>query len=151
MVDCLMEMPLFDGLRGTELKIVAKHMNYFEIEKDQILFAEGDLGDYVCFILSGELHVMKKSPESGQNILIATLTKNRSIGEMSVIDNTNRSATVKAHSRSKIIALTKKGFDLILEDYPKIGIKILKQIARLMSMNLRQTSSRLADSILPLT
>lgn len=151
MVDCLMEMPLFDGLRGTELKIVAKHMNYFEIEKDQILFAEGDLGDYVCFILSGALDVMKKSPESGQNILIATLTKNRSIGEMSVIDNTNRSATVKAHSRSKIIALTKKGFDLILEDYPKIGIKILKQIARLMSMNLRQTSSQLADSILPLT
>jgi len=150
-VDFLMEMPLFDGLRGPELKIVAKHMNYFEIEKDQILFREGDLGDYVCFILSGALHVMKKSPESGQNTLLATLTKNRSIGEMSVIDNTNRSATVKAHSRSKIIALTKKGFDLILEENPKIGIKILKQISRLISMNLRQTSSKLADYILPLT
>jgi CRP-like cAMP-binding protein len=150
MVDFLMEMPLFDGLRGTELKIVAKHMNYFEIEKDEILFTEGDFGDYVCFILSGALQVTKKSPESGQDILIATLTKNRSIGEMSVIDDTNRSATVKAHSRSKIIALTKKGFDLILEDYPKIGIKILKQISRLMSMNLRQTSSQLVDSILPL-
>jgi CRP-like cAMP-binding protein len=94
---------------------------------------------------------MKKSPESGQKILLATLTQNRSIGEMSVIDDTNRSATVQAHSRSKIIALTKKGFDLILDDHPKIGIKILKQISRLMSTNLRQTSSKLADSILPLT
>ena len=74
MVDCLMEMPLFDGLRGTELKIVAKHMNYFELQKNEVLFKEGDLGDYVCFILSGELHVMKKSPESGQKILLATLT-----------------------------------------------------------------------------
>jgi len=151
MVDFLMEMPLFDGLHGPELKIVAKHMNYFELEKDEVLFKEGDIGDYVCFILSGALHVMKKSPESGQRILLATLTRNRSIGEMSVIDDTNRSATVKAYSRSKIIALTKKGFDLILEDHPKIGIKILKQISRLISMNLRQTSSKLADSMLALT
>ena len=125
-------------------------MNYFELEKDEVLFKEGDFGDYVCFILSGALHVMKKSPESGQKVLLATLTQNRSIGEMSVIDDTNRSATVKAHSRSKIIALTKKGFDLILDDHPKIGIKIIKQISRLMSMNLRQTSSKLADFSLPL-
>jgi CRP-like cAMP-binding protein len=150
-VDCLMEIPLFDGLRGTELKTIAKHMSYFELEKNDILFREGDLGDYVCFILAGELQVLKKSSESGRKILIATLTKNRSIGEMSVIDDTNRSATVKASTRSKIIALTKRGFDLIIEKNPKIGIIILKQISRLMSMNLRKTSSQLTDLLLPLS
>jgi CRP-like cAMP-binding protein len=150
-VDCLMEMPLFDGLRGPELNTVAKHMNYFELEKDEILFEEGDIGDFICFILAGELHVLKKSSESGRKILIATLTENRSIGEMSVIDDTNRSATVKASTKSKIIALTKKGFDLIIEENPRIGIIILKQISRLMSMNLRKTSSQLTDLLLPLT
>ena len=150
-IDCLMEIPLFDGLRGQELNSVAKHMNYFELEKDEILFEEGDLGDYICFILEGELLVLKESAEAGQKIKIATLTKNRSIGEMSVIDNTNRSATVKASTNSKIVALTKKGFDLIIEENPRIGIKILKQISRLMSMNLRKTSSQLTNLLLPLT
>jgi len=148
-IDCLMENPLFDGLRGLELKKVAKHMIFFELEKDEILFEEGDLGDCVCFIVEGELQVLKESPKTGQNTLIATLPKNRSIGEMSVIDNTHRSATVRAAAKSRIVALTKKGFDLILEEYPKIGVKILKQIARLMSMNLRKTSSELADFLIP--
>ena len=150
-VDCLMEIPLFDGLRGTDLNTLAKHMNYFELEKNDILFREGDLGDFMCFILAGELQVLKESSESGQKILIATLTKNRSIGEMSVIDNTNRSATAKASARSKIIALTKRGFDLIINENPKIGIIILKQISRLMSMNLRKTSTQLTDLLLPLS
>ena len=150
-LDSLMEIPLFDDLRGMELKTAAKYMNFFELEKDEILFKEGDPGDYVCFIEAGELHVLKKSSETGQQILIATLTKNRSIGEMSVIDNTKRSATVKASTRSTIIALTKRGFDLILEENPKIGIIILKQISRLMSMNLRKTTSQLTDLLLPLT
>lgn len=150
-VDCLMDNPLFDGLRGIELKKVAKHMIFFELEKDEILFEEGDFGDCVCFIVSGELHVLKESPKSGQKTLIATLTKNRSIGEMSVIDNTHRSATVRAAAKSTIVALTKKGFDLILEENPKAGIKILKQISRLMSMYLRKTSSELADFLPPIT
>jgi CRP/FNR family cyclic AMP-dependent transcriptional regulator len=148
-IDCLMENPLFDGLRGLELKRVARHMIYFELEKDEILFREGDAGDCVCFIVEGELHVLKESPKSGRKTRIATLKKNRSIGEMSVIDNTQRSATVRAATKSTIVGLTKKGFEMILEEEPKIGIKILKQISRLMSMNLRKTTSELADFLLP--
>ena len=48
------------------------------------------------------------------------------------------------------MALTKSGFDAILTENPAIGIAILKKIARLLSMNLRSTSSRLADSLLPM-
>ena len=150
-VDCLMEIPLFDDLRDMELNTAAKHMNFFELEKDEVLFKEDDPGDYVCFIVAGELQVLKKTRKTGQKVLIATLTKNRSIGEMSVIDNTKRSATVKASTRSTIIALSKRGFDQILEENPIIGIKILKQLSRLMSMNLRKTSSQLTGLFLPLT
>ena len=149
-VDYLMEIPLFDGLGGDELRFVARYMNYFEIEEGAVLFREGDFGDYVCFVVEGELYVLKKAPKTGEDIIIATVSKNRSIGEMSVIDNTRRSATVKASTNSAVISLTKRGFDLILEESPIIGIRILKQIARLMSMNLRKTSSLLADSMFPI-
>jgi CRP/FNR family cyclic AMP-dependent transcriptional regulator len=44
----------------------------------------------------------------------------------------------------------RESFDLLLEENPQVGIKILKRISRLLSLNLRKTSSRLADYMLPL-
>ncbi len=146
--DFIMDIPLFDELHGGELKMVANHMNFFEIENKEILFREGDQGDYICFVVEGELEVLKKYSTLEDAVVIARVSKKRSIGEMSVIDNTTRSATVRAIKKTALIALPKRGFDLILEENPKVGIKILKGIARLMSMNIRLTSSRLADYML---
>ncbi len=146
--DFIMDIPLFDELHGKELKIVASHMNFFEIKKKEILFREGDQGDYICFVVEGELEVLKKYSSLEDAVVIARVSAKRSIGEMSVIDNTTRSATVRAIEKSALIALPKRGFDSILEEHPKVGIKILKGIARLMSMNIRLTSSRLADYML---
>ncbi len=50
-IDYLIGFPLFDSLKGNQLNIVADHMNYYEIDKGEILFKEGDKGDYICFVL----------------------------------------------------------------------------------------------------
>jgi CRP-like cAMP-binding protein len=47
------------------------------------------------------------------------------------------------------VILSRKGFNTILDKHPKVGIKILKGIARLLSLNMRRTSSHLADYIVP--
>ena len=148
-VDFLIDLPLFDALQGHELKVIARHMNYFELEPGELLFREGDKGDSVCFVVEGALDVYKESA-SGGDVVIATIPKRRSIGEMAIIDNTPRSATVRARTDTSLVALTEKGFDQILDEHPKIGIAILKGLSRLLSMNLRKTSSRLADYLLPL-
>ncbi len=82
---------------------------------------------------------------------LATLTKGRSIGEMAVIDDFPRSATVRARTKGTLVLLTRQGFEVILEQHPGIGVKILKGISRLLSQNLRKTSSRLVDYMLPLS
>ncbi len=147
--DFIMDIPLFNDLDSHELGIVADHMNFFEIAEGEILFKEGDCGDYMCFVIKGGLDVRKESAVPGENVTIATITRKRSIGEMSVIDNTTRSATAIARSKTSLLSLPQKSFNEILDRYPKTGIKILKGIARLMSMNMRKTSSRLADYMLP--
>ncbi len=145
-IDFLIQMPLFNQLDSNELTLIADHMNFFEIKKNEILFREGDKGDYVCFIVDGQLEVIKEAA-TGLGKVIATLPAGRTIGEMSIIDHTPRSATVRACTDTTLVALTGKGFDLILEHHPRIGIKILKGLARLLSMNMRKTSSRLADTL----
>jgi len=148
-IDSLMYIRMFDKFEPNELEIVARYMNFIEINKDEILFREGDKGDYVCFVVDGTLDVVKQSM-AGESVAITELSKGRSIGEMSVLGDFLRSATVKARTEAKLVILTQRNFELTLEEYPKIGIKILKGISRLLSLSLRDTSGRLADYMLPL-
>lgn len=149
-LDFLINIPLFDELKAEELKIITKHMNYIKVNPDQIVFRDGDKGDCVCFVVDGTLDVMKQSA-SGDSVVITTLSRGRSIGEMSVIDDFPRSATVKARTKATLLTLTRIGFEEVLEEHPTIGIKILKGISRLLSLSLRKTSSRLADYMLPIS
>lgn len=147
-IDFLINISLFDELSPNELSIVADYMNFFEFEKGKVLFREGDPGDYVCFVVEGAIDILKLSA-TGQKAVIATLTRGSTLGEMSIIDNIARSATVKARKNSTLVLLSRKGFNTILDKHPKVGIKILKGIARLLSLNMRRTSSHLADYIIP--
>jgi CRP/FNR family transcriptional regulator, cyclic AMP receptor protein len=149
-IDFLVNIPLFDDLKTEELYLVAGEMNFMDLEPGEILFKEGETGDYVCFVEEGSLEVLKRS-EKGHYATLAILNRGRSIGEMAVIDEFPRSATVRARTSAALVILTRRGFDLILERHPAIGLKVLKGISRLLSQNLRRTSSRLADYLLPLS
>jgi CRP-like cAMP-binding protein len=150
-IDFFINMPIFDRINAEEIKVVARHMNTVELEPDEILFQESDKGNYVFFIREGELDVLKKSEATGTEVVLATLGKGQSVGEMSIIDDYPRSATIRARSITVLYILSKSAFDLILSKHPKIGIKLLKGISCLLSGNLRETSKRLADYIPPLT
>lgn len=129
---------------------MADHVDYSKIEAGGILFREGDRGDSVCFVLEGEVDIIKESAPGGE-VVLASLPKGRSIGEMSFVDNFPRSATAKARTETSFLALTQKTFDQILKNHPEIGIKILIGISRHLSLKLRKTSSRLVDYLLPVS
>lgn len=149
-IDFLIYIPIFDKLVADELKVIANYMNIVDAEPGEIIFKEGEKGDYVCFIVDGILEVIKKT-EGEKSVVISTLSKGRSIGEMSIIDNNPRSATVKSKTKATLITLSQEKLDILLENHCIIGAKIIKGISRLLSMNMRKTSSRLADYMLPLS
>ncbi len=145
----ILNIPILGTLKDKELMVIEKYLNFIELTPGEIVFEEGDPGDFVCFVVEGSLDVVKTS-ETGEDIVISTLSKGRSIGEMAVIDELPRSATVKARTKATLLTLSRENFEYILSEHSNIGVKILKGIARLLSLNLRKTSSRLADYMLPL-
>jgi len=146
-IDFFMQMPVFGRINGEELKVVARQMSVMALEEGDILFKESEKGSFICFISEGELDVIKTSETTEEDVILATLNKGQSIGEMSIIDNYPRSATVKAKTKALLYILSKSAFDMILERHPRIGIKLLKGISKMLSENLRETSRRLADFI----
>jgi CRP-like cAMP-binding protein len=70
---------------------------------------------------------------------------------MAMIDSLKRSASIRARERSNIICISRTQFDHLLQNYPALGIKVLKGLAVMLSQNLRKTASRLADYMLPMS
>ncbi len=144
--DMILSLPLFDSFKMDELDTLSRHMNYMDIHRGEFLFTEGDKGDYMCFVVRGLLDVLKKGTDGNYRV-IARLGKGNTIGEMSIIDKSPRSASVIARQPTVVIILTKKGFDILTNNHPVLGIALLKKIMRLLSLNMRRTTSKLADKL----
>lgn len=144
MAQHLSQMAIFNLLSLSELEIIEKYMFFNTLNPGEFAFKEGEKGDFVCFIIHGSLEIIKINHQD-QPVVITTLQKGNSIGEMALIDRLTRSASVRANANTGLVVLTRKGFDMILRLYPEIGIKVLKGVASLLSMNLRKTSEKLAE------
>ena len=140
----LINLPIFSSFNVNELSVFSRHMSFIHLQRGEYLFVEGDQGTFMGFVVNGVLEVQKKA-DTGENIILARLTKGSSIGEMALIDKSPRSATVIAKQATTMVTLTDKGFELLAEKYPSLGIKVIQKIARLLSLNMRRTSSKLAD------
>jgi len=136
------KIEMFSELSDDEIAVIINYMSLYELKAGETLFEEGDIGQYVCFVVDGKVDILKKSV-SGAPIVITTLGQGYSIGEMSMIDRTPRSATVRARTDVTLAVLAQSGFKLILEKHPYIGIKILIGFSRFLSENMRKTSARL--------
>jgi len=142
----LMSLPLFKMLDKNEVQIVDQYLDILELNAGDILFNEGDSGDYICFVISGQLDIIKESL-AGKPTVIASLVTGQCIGEMSIIDNLPRSATVKANTDTVLTILSRDDFNRLLQDEPYTGIKIIQHLARTLSLGLRRVSNNMADGL----
>jgi CRP-like cAMP-binding protein len=147
-INCLSGIPIFADLDPAELNTVSDHMHVSRFEAGDLVFSEGDPGDEVCFVVDGTLDVLKLYDGKLEK-KIAVKAPGGSIGEMAVIGNFSRTATVKSRSDATLLTLSRRRFNQICEEHPKIGVKILRSIAQLLSLHLRDTSQELLELISP--
>ena len=145
-LDFLSRLPLFQELSLDEISILDQYLGLLELAKGDTVFDEGESGEFVCFVVNGELEVLKKSA-GGDSSVITKLGKGQTIGEMALVDELPRSATVRTRSPSSLTVLSRKDFEELAVQSPEIAIKILKYLARSLSLSLRKTSNRLSDNL----
>jgi len=105
------------------------HEKYYDA--DQIVFSEGAKADKFYMILEGSVEVWKEYDKSGQYLLSVNY-KGFTFGEMALIDNFYRSATVVAKKSTKLLFINQSDFNQIIQKNSSIAISILKAVSSIL-------------------
>ena len=96
--------------------------------KDDIIIKEGDPGREMYIIKSGSVDVVKS--DGDKEIILATLSRGDFFGEMAILENIYRTATVKAKETSRLIVLTTGNFMIKLKKDPTFAFQIMQKMSR---------------------
>ena len=135
------EIPIFNGLNADDTQILRDYLFPKQLAIGETVCKEGQHGNFLSFVVSGQLEVIKNV--KGKEVVISSIEEGGSLGEMSLIDGLTRSATARASKPSTILILRRDDFNSLIDKYPVVGVKILKGLARLLSLNLRKTSGKI--------
>ncbi|MGR3318040.1 MAG: cyclic nucleotide-binding domain-containing protein [Candidatus Anammoxibacter sp.] len=149
-VRLLMGIKVLDKLEYDEFEIIDKIVFPSKFNADDVLLKEGSHATSMFFVVEGTLEVITKKSD-GSEVLMTTLSHGESIGELALIAGFVRSATVRAKTDGLLLKLKHEDFRTLLDNHPKIGIKVLEAIANLLSIKLRKTSKDLTELMLPIT
>ncbi|MEW6685589.1 MAG: cyclic nucleotide-binding domain-containing protein [Candidatus Edwardsbacteria bacterium] len=140
----LTQVSLFQDLNQSELERISKLIFLRNYTKGRTLFFENTPGEILYLINSGEVTISKKAGDGTEKIL-AKLGPGDFFGEMSLIDNSPRSATAKVSKDAELVVITRKAFQQMLETDPKITAKILMALLRVISARLRTANEKLKE------
>jgi len=140
------ESPMFHYLDDKDTRTLSQYLQFRRMKRGEVIFREGDPGDYVVFIFKGSVEVSTKNPE-GEDYSLAQLGWGTSVGEMALIDELPRSATANVVDDIEFFMLTRDSFNDISQKHPKLGVRLLMGLAWTMSLRLRYNSRRLIDHV----
>jgi predicted CoA-binding protein/signal transduction histidine kinase len=140
MFDFIRKVPLFADFPEEDLARVCSMLEQVDLSAGQELFPEGSRGDRAYIIESGELEVIKAS--AGRPILLSVRGAGDVIGEMAVLEDAPRNATVRARSKATLYAINQEQFEQLLNNSPTATRVMLNTVLT----RFRSTSSMLRQS-----
>ena len=131
-------------LNAKEVETLSNYLHVYRADKDAVIVREGRREAYLCLLVEGRVSVMKEGAQRTAK-QIGTVAAGNTFGEMSLIDGEPRSASVVAEEPSLLVVLTGEGFARLSLEVPRLALKILLKLSKLLSQRLRQTSGVLVD------
>jgi CRP-like cAMP-binding protein len=136
---------LFEEFSRNEVEALCQFMHCFAAPREAPLLIEGDQGDYLLIVLSGNVDVLKRSPQ-GQEVSIAQAGPGTSLGEMSLLDGEARFASCVALEPTDFAVMTRADLNEVLVMYPRLANKLLIKIMQILVCRLRDTGNRLLSN-----
>lgn len=138
-VDLLRKIPMFAKIEPAKLKLLAFTSERLSYSGGDVLFHQGDAGDAAFVIISGKAEVSIGTEEGP--LVVARLSDHDFVGEIAILCDVPRTATVTAVTNLEALRITKDLFFRLVKEFPEIAIEVMRELAH----RLENTNSRLRD------
>ena len=141
--ELLRRVPFFADIEPARLKLLAFMSERVGYDAGKTLFRQGDRGDAAYLIIEGEADIIVETP-SGP-LTVATLGANDFVGEMAIIGDVPRTATVQAKGRLVALRIAKDPFMRMVREFPAMALSIMRELAHRLELNNGQLSKALTE------
>lgn len=118
---------IFAGLPASDLELIRQYMVRRSYPKNTIILSEGDSSDSLYLILSGKVKVFLND-ENGKEAIINYQETGEYFGELSLIDDYKRSASIMTVEKTDLAVISKQAFHQLMKSKPDIAIHLLKDM-----------------------
>ena len=142
-VDLLKKIPLFSNIEVSKLKLLAFTSERVKFAAGETLFNQDDMGDAAYIIMAGEADVVIDT--DGGPVTVATLKKNDFVGEIAILCDVPRTATVRAKTDLITLMITKDLFFRLITEFPQMAVEIMRELAQRLEKTTKAAVSRQDD------
>jgi CRP/FNR family transcriptional regulator, cyclic AMP receptor protein len=144
-VEVLRKIPLFAKIEPAKLKLLAFTSEHLEFMPGEAICEQGEQGDAAFIVLDGEADVVVQSGQQGPT-KVATVGRHDIVGEIAILCDVPRTATVRATTPLSALRVSKDGFFNLVTQFPQVGVEVMHELAS----RLHQTTQRLTEASLRL-
>ena len=141
-VEILRRIPLFARMEPARLKLLAFTSQRLSFEAGQALFHQGEPGDSAYILIEGEAEVSIDS--AGGPIVVATLGRHAIVGEIAILCDVPRTATVTAKTPLLTLRIDKETFFRLVNEFPQMAVEIMRELAHRLEKTNQQLRSVVA-------
>jgi CRP/FNR family cyclic AMP-dependent transcriptional regulator len=134
----LQSVDVFEGLSAQEIELVARICREQRFAKGQIITREGERGDEMYIITEGFVEVLLGEKPSSSARVVVSLGSGQVLGEMALLDQGPRSASLKATSDPTVLqVIQREHFEQLCQENTHIGYIVMRNLAADLSFKLR--------------
>lgn len=127
-VDALRRVPLFRGIDATKLRLLAFISDRSHFAPGEHLCNQGDEGDSAFIILDGEAEIRVRTGDSERTV--ARVGEHSIVGEIAILCDVPRTATVVAATEMDVLTISKDGFLSLLKEFPDMSLEVMRTLAQ---------------------
>jgi CRP-like cAMP-binding protein len=136
---------IFAALSAAEWAAVSTHFTERQVPCGQDLWTVGEAADYLLCVVAGRVEVKIDTEFPGKQLVVGVFSAGAVIGASALLDHLPRSTAAGTLEPVTLLRLTRDGFAALIDENPRIGIKLLKGMLLAEAARLRQAYSRLAS------
>ncbi|WP_349360118.1 cyclic nucleotide-binding domain-containing protein [Stappia sp.] len=142
-VDALRKVPLFRGIDATKLRLLAFISDRTHFAAGEELCRQGEDGDSAFIILDGEADVRVRTSDGEKTV--ARLEQYAIVGEIAILCDVPRTATVVAATEMDVLTVSKDDFLRLLKEFPDMSLEVMRTLAQRLERTTQDLAAQKAS------